>query len=180
MQHRNIRRMASVFVGTLAISTLSAWAVNPTNWTTDLLEVSSSTPNASWTSSTPIDLGYPEYQYSYSIIQADGHTSLGWLDIMGQFDPSDLTGNGTIGVLPATLSNMDINENSNGTTITGNISMSVDSNGYGHLDLTNFSISGLLDGARAKADITITGVPEPTSFGMLALLGGLFLPRRRH
>jgi hypothetical protein len=171
--------MASVFVGTLAISTLSAWAVNPTNWTTDLVTVTNSSPNASWTSSTPIDLGYPEYQYSYTIIQADGNVVGTWTDLMSSLDPGDLVGNGSIGALPATLTNLAVNESVLGSTITGNISMSVDNSGYGHLDLTGFSFSGLISGARAKADITITGVPEPTSFGMLALLGGLFLPRRR-
>lgn len=175
------RRLPGVFAAIVALSTASAWAANPTNWTTDLLEVGNTTPSASWTSTTPVDLGYPTYQYSYTITQADAHTSIGWLNIMGQLDPNDLTGNGSIGALPASLSNLAVNETFGDTTITGNISMSVDSNGFGHLDLTGFSFSGsLADGARAKADIVITGVvPEPTSFGLLALLGGLILPRRR-
>lgn len=179
MQGKILRLSSWAVSGILVISASSAWAANPTNWTTDLVTVTDSSPSAQWTSPTAIDLGYPEYQYTYTIIQADASILSNWTSVLDQFDPQDLTGNGSFNSLPVSLQNIAVDEDFSGSTIQGTISMSIDSNGYGHLDLSNFSFSGLLDGARAKAQITITGVPEPTSFGLLALAGGFFLTRRR-
>lgn len=180
MQGKVLQLAGWAVSGILVISSGSAWAANPTNWTTDLVTVTDSNPSAQWTSPTAIDLGYPEYQYTYTIIQADASIVSNWTSVLDQFDPQDLTGNGSFNSLPVSLQDITVNESLLGSTITGTISMSIDSSGYGHLDLTNFSFSGLLDGARAKAQITITGVvPEPASFGLLALAGGFFLTRRR-
>lgn len=173
--------MGMTVLGALAISAGSALAANPTNWTTSMVTVDTSTPTASWDSPTPIDLGYPSYQYSYTITDADAQiASLTWVSVLSELG-SNAGGNGSFAAPPITLVSTSFNETELGTTITGDLLMNIDSSGYGHLSLSNFSFSGgSVTGLRAAGQVTVTGVvPEPTCLSLMGLAGGLLLLRRR-
>jgi hypothetical protein len=180
MKHMSLKVMALTAIGVLSIAAGSASASNPTMWTTTLVTVDTSTPSASWTSSTPIDLGYPSYTYSYEITQANIQLlGITWTDVLSSLG-SNASGNGAFGAPPVNLQSTTFNETQLGTTITGTLSMDIDSSGFAHLDLSNFNFSGgSVTGLQAQADVTVTGVPEPASMALMGLAGGMLLLRRR-
>jgi hypothetical protein len=158
----------------------AAKAGNPVNW---YVYMETYGEDTYWDSSTYVDPGYPQYDYAYEITKLDvlvdyGFLGQQWTDVLSFL--GETSGSGTHeGGLPVEVLNEHIEYEGSGC----DIYIGVGSDGYGHTSVTNIIFGSILgfdvEGLRAGADVTVTGVPEPASITLLAL-AGLMLLRQKH
>jgi hypothetical protein len=169
-------RNFAAFVCALVLASSVALAENPASW--NFLEAVDNGGTASWISPTPVDPIYSVYDYTFEITSFEvGTRILGtvyFTSLIGAIPVEDRTGSGTsYGVPPFTIRDQMMSEAGN----TAHVLVTVDSNGYAHVNVSEVAIS--FDAVRLGGTITVTGTPEPVTIAMMCMGGGLLLKRRR-
>ncbi len=178
---RNALILAAV-VGVLAVGALPVQAANPVTWTfTDQLIYDEE--DLHWTSTTYVDPIYSIYDYTYELTKVEGHY-VTWWDFTSEIPEEDRMGSGTLaGPPPIYLADETIDESGSilgiDYSIYAVISIWIDANGYGRLDITHVDMSPV-DMARLSGTITVEGTPEPASAALLLVgFSGLMWRRRK-
>lgn len=172
-----------IAIASLLLTAPAAWADNPVNWS---FFVETTGQDASWTSPTNLDLGFPSHDYNYEITTLELRVDRGilgedWESFLSFLDLEDRVGGGSFGPLPATLANEVLSEGD----LSANVTIGVDDTGQGFAQITNVQLGevfgGLFDitGIRIGGNVTITALPEPASAAMLLGGVGLIVIRRR-
>jgi len=174
------KRLITICVSVVLAATLAstAKAENPANWTFSLETYGG---DASWDSTTNVDTGYPQYDYTWQMDYADVQmVGIGWYDILGYIPVDEKSGSGTASGLPFDILNEHDEEPG---VIAYDIHAYVDTSGFGHISLTNIDFGSVgdypVEGFRLGGEATVTGVvPEPATIALLGL-GSLSLIRRK-
>ncbi|MGD9635824.1 MAG: hypothetical protein AB7G28_23550 [Pirellulales bacterium] len=149
--------LRNVLSAYLALAAVSAWGANPVSWKVAL---STTGNDVFWTSPTAIDLGYPEYDWSFEITKLNANVFiLGDRDLLSSLEST--SGSGTSGELPISLYDDLISEPITGSN--AHIKIEVDSQGFGRgsgTDITLGSILGLpIRRVDFEATINVRGIP---------------------
>ena len=166
-----------VLVAALA-STAKAIGITPAVWDFSLETHGS---EASWTSSTTVITGSPQYEYDWALSSAELLlTGIGWWDVLPYIPSGDKSGSGTEYGLPFVVLDKDVGQ---AGVFTAHVLAGVDASGSGYTFMTDV-VLGVVDiygveGFRCGGEATVTAVPEPTTVCLLGL-GALSLLRRKH
>ena len=162
-------RKSILFCTLLATSTFisPAKADNPTYWHVSL---DTEGEDVYWDSPTNIDPGYPRYDWTSELTQMDVFVSgLGWISLMDELPADVLLMTGTEYGVP--YGSCEFVEEPG--VFAANICEGIDELGYGYGSITGISfgsVSGYdLIGLRYGADVTVEGIPEPTTLLLLRL-----------
>lgn len=141
----------------LALTAISTWAANPVNWQVALSTTGS---DVFWSSPTAIDLGYPEYDWSFEITKLNANVLLlGNQDLLGQLEAT--SGSGTGNTLPIVVVDQVLSESITGSS--AQIRIEVDSQGFGRgsaTDITLGTVLGLpIRRVDLEATIRVVGIP---------------------
>jgi hypothetical protein len=169
----NIKKHIGWICIVLAVTVSPALASPPVHWSFTE-QAAHDGGSMYWTSSTPVDPTFPQYQYSYTLSKVEAKLGL-WMNVTNQIPAEFRTGGGTLdGPCPIVLSSQRIDTD----LAKADFNMSIDSNGFGHISLTNVALSGITD-IRITGTMDVLGIPEPMTIVLLGL-GGLGLLRRMH
>lgn len=175
------RFVCCVLLSSLMLLARGAYADNPVSWN---FFVETTGSDASWTSTTNLDTGFPEHAYTYEITQAEVQIDflggLTWVPILSEIPEDDRIGGGTFGLLPALIIDQTFAADDNSVTV----ELGVDGFGQGYADLTEVQLGSLpvfgdVSGIRLGGNINIVAVPEPTGLALLGVTTAALLMVRR-
>lgn len=186
MKYKNINglMMQLLVIALIAVPApeVKAADVNPVEWDFSLETYGTDT---SWTSSTNIPIGHPQYEYNLQLDYVDFKVPvLGWYDVLTHMDTQSASG--TAYGIPFNIAdfNIDITLDVLGVdyeVFSAHFNGGVDGEGYGFADMTDVSLGDYLiysvEGFRCGGTIMVTAVPEPATICLLGL-GGLLLRRK--
>lgn len=149
--------IGALLTGYVALSAISTWAASSVSWQVAL---STTGDDVFWTSPTAIDLGFPEYDWSYEITEATANVLLiGDQDLLPGLEVT--SGFGTTNTLPIVVVDSLLNEPTTGSS--AEIRIEVDAAGFGRAsgtDITLGTVFGLpIRRVDFKAEINVIGVP---------------------
>jgi len=160
-------------------STAKAVSVNPADWNFFLISYGTA---ASWTSSTNVETGYPQYDYSWQLTKMDlklAEDGDEWVSVLDSIPAGDRSGSGTAYGLGFEI--LDHRFESSGV-FGADTNIYVDAGGFGHVSADNIYFGSYeghnVVGLGMGGDITVTAIPEPTAIALLSV-GALLLLRRR-
>jgi hypothetical protein len=156
-------------------STEKAAGVNPAEWDFSLETYGS---DASWTSLTNVDTGYPQYDYVWELTYADVNVSNNWVSVLGYIVPS--SGSGSASGLPFEILDQDY---LGPGMFGGHVHSYVDGSGFGHVDITNVYLGTspyIVDSFRCGGTLDVTGIiPEPATIVLLGTAGIWIFTRKK-
>jgi hypothetical protein len=157
-------------------STAKAVPVNPAEWNFVVITYGT---DACWESGTNVDTGYPQYEYDWQIIQMNLKVEdLGCRSIIDDV-PGDKSGGDTANAIPFEM----LDQRFGLPGMFGmDINIYVDAGGFGHICADEINLGSYdghaVEGIGLTGNITVNGIPEPTTIALLGL-GGLVLVCRR-
>jgi len=139
------------------LSLRMACGANPVTWQVAL---STTGDDVFWTSPTAIDLGYPEYDWSYEITKLNANVFLlGNRDLLGELETT--SGAGTGNTLPIVVVDDVLNESFTGSS--AHIRIEVDAQGIGRGSGTDIALGTVLGLPIRRVDfeatIRVIGIP---------------------
>jgi hypothetical protein len=184
MKKKVIISLLAALTGVLG-TTAKAVTVNPASWTFTL-ETYDASAGASWTSPNSVQTGFPQYDYTWELTEAelwvdfDYLPSNVWVPILGSI--TDPNGSGTEYELPFDILNPKHIEEPG---ITADIYLSVDETGFGQASMTDIVFgqldnhlgTGDVEGIKVVGTLEVTGVPEPATVFLLGLGSLVFLAK---
>jgi len=154
---RSRRTIFPLLTAYIALSAIPAWAENPVNWQVSLSTTGS---DVFWTSPTAIDLGFPEYDWSFEITKLTANVLLfGDQNLLEELEAT--SGSGTGATLPVVLLDQVIQESTTGSSAL--LRIEVDSQGFGRGSATDITLGRVLGFPIRRVDLEATirviGIP---------------------
>lgn len=154
---RSRRTILPLLTAYFALSAISASAANPVNWQVSLSTTGS---DVFWTSPTAIDLGFPEYDWSFEITKLNANVLLfGDQNLLEELEAT--SGSGTGATLPVVLLDQVIQESTTGSS--AHLRIEVDSQGFGRGSATDITLGRVLGFPIRRVDleatIRVVGIP---------------------
>jgi hypothetical protein len=154
-----------------------AITVHPAEW--NLVVITYGT-DACWKSGTNVVTSYPQYEYDWRIFQMSLKVDdLEWENIINDV-PGDKSGDGTTSALGFEI----LDQRFGLAEVFGaDIDIYVDAGGSGHACADEIYLGSYrghaVEGLRLAGNITVNGIPEPATIGLLGLCGLVLICRRR-